>query len=236
MLDFLTEFAQNREVPLLAAFALGLLTAISPCPLATNITATAYIAKGFTQKRQILWSGIFYTLGRAMSYTIIGLVIYLGASKFHIARFFQSNGEMYLAPILIIVGLIMLNVIRLDFLGKSNITERFTGKFKDKGYLGALVLGILFALAFCPYSGALYFGMLVPMTVRSSSGLYLPLIFAIGTGLPVILFTYLIAFSIHKVGIYFRILQKIEKVMRYITGGVFLLTGIYYAMIFLEII
>lgn len=236
MLDFLTEFAQNREVPLLAAFALGLLTAISPCPLATNITATAYIAKGFTEKRQILWSGLLYTAGRALSYTLIGLIIYFGASKFHIARFFQSNGEMYLAPILIIVGLIMLGVIRLDFLGKSNFTERFTEKFKDKGFLGALTLGVLFALAFCPYSGALYFGMLMPMTVSSATGLYLPLVFALGTGLPVILFTYLIAFSMHRVGAYFNTLQRTERVMRYVAGSVFIITGVYYALIFMHII
>lgn len=233
-MEWLTEIAQTRELPLLAAFALGLLTAVSPCPLATNITATAYIAKGFTDKRKVLLSGVLYTLGRAFSYTIIGLIIYFGASKFHIAKFFQGNGEKYLAPILIVVGLIMLNVIKLDFLGKVNITERLSEKFKNQGLLGAFVLGVLFALAFCPYSGALYFGMLLPMTIASSEGLSLPLIFAVGTGLPVLLFTYLMAFAMQKVSKTFNTIQKTEKVMRNIAGVVFVLTGVYYALIFLQ--
>ncbi|WP_250631273.1 aromatic aminobenezylarsenical efflux permease ArsG family transporter [Rhodoflexus caldus] len=233
-MDWLNDIAQTRELPLLAAFALGLLTAVSPCPLATNITATAYIAKGFTDKRKVLLSGVLYTLGRAFSYTIIGLIIYFGASKFHIAKFFQGNGEKYLAPILIVVGLIMLNVIKLDFLGKVNITERLSEKFKNQGLLGAFVLGVLFALAFCPYSGALYFGMLLPMTIASSEGLSLPFIFAVGTGLPVLLFTYLMAFAMQKVSKTFNTIQKTEKVMRNIAGVVFVLTGVYYALIFLQ--
>jgi cytochrome c-type biogenesis protein len=233
-MEWLNELAQSREIPWLAAFALGLLTAVSPCPLATNITATAYIAKGFTEKRQVLWSGVLYTAGRALSYTLIGLVVYFGASKFHVARFFQGNGEKFLAPVLILIGLIMLGVIKLDFLGKINITEKLSDRFKNRGLTGALLLGVLFALAFCPYSGALYFGMLLPMTVASADGLYLPLIFALGTGLPVLLFTYLIAFSMEKVGKYFNAIQRAEKVMRYVAGAVFLLTGVYYALIFLK--
>jgi cytochrome c-type biogenesis protein len=233
-MEWLNELAQSREIPWLAAFALGLLTAVSPCPLATNVTATAYIAKGFTEKRHVLWSGVLYTAGRAFSYTLIGLVVYFGASKFHVARFFQGNGEKFLAPVLILIGLIILGVIKLDFLGKVNISERFSERFKGRGLWGALILGILFALAFCPYSGALYFGMLLPMTVASADGLYLPLVFALGTGLPVLLFTYLIAFSMEKVGTYFNAIQRVEKVMRYVAGAVFLLTGVYYALIFLK--
>lgn len=234
MTEWLNELAHAREIPWLAAFALGLLTAVSPCPLATNITATAYIAKGFTEKRKVLWSGVLYTAGRAFSYTLIGFIVYFGASKFHIARFFQGNGEKYLAPILIVLGLLMLGVIKLDFFGKINFTEKLTERFKDRGLTGAFILGILFALAFCPYSGALYFGALLPMTVASPDGLFLPLIFALGTGLPVLLFTYLIAFSMEKVGRYFNAIQKVEKAMRYVAGAVFLLTGIYYAWIFLK--
>jgi len=233
-MEWLNELAQSREIPWLAAFALGLLTAVSPCPLATNVTATAYIAKGFTEKRQVLWSGVLYTAGRALSYSLIGLVVYFGASKFHVARFFQGNGEKILAPILILIGLIMLGAIKLDFLGKINISDRLSERFKGQGLWGALLLGVLFALAFCPYSGALYFGMLLPMTVASADGLYLPLVFALGTGLPVLLFTYLIAFSMEKVGRYFNAVQRVEKVMRYVAGVVFLLTGVYYALIFLK--
>jgi len=233
-MDWLNEMAHSNELPFLAAFALGLLTAVSPCPLATNISATAYISKDLRSKRSVLWQGFLYTFGRGISYTVIGLILYWGASKFHVARFVQSKGEMFLAPILIIVGLVMLGVIKLDFFGKGNFAEKLSEKFKDRGALGALLLGIIFALAFCPYSGALYFGMLIPMTISSASGLYLPLVFALGTGLPVMLFAYLLAFSASKVGMAFNAIKKVELGMRYLAGGAFVLTGVYYGLIYLE--
>ena len=231
-MEFLQNLIDNYNIPVLSAFVLGLMTAISPCPLATNITATAYISKNISNKKIVFLSGIIYSLGRAFSYTAIGLFLYFGASKFHIARFLNQNGEKYLGPLLLIIGLIMLNVIQLNFLGKSNFQERLTEKFKDKGLLGSFLIGVVFALAFCPYSGALYFGMLIPMTVSSANGLYLPVIFAFGTGLPVILFTYLLAFTAGKVGTFYNKITKIEKVMRTVAGVVFILTGLYYIAIF----
>lgn len=233
MTEWLQSLAQSQELPWLSAFALGLLTAISPCPLATNITATAYIAKGFSQKRMVIWSGVLYTLGRAVSYVAITLVLYLGASKFHIARFFQGNGEKWLGPLLIIIGLIMLNIIPLNF-KSGNLLQRFTDRFGNQGVLGSFFLGIVFALAFCPYSGALYFGMLVPMTLRSAEPLSMPLVFALGTGLPVLLFTYLLAYSIEKVSNWFNAIQKIEKMIRYGVGGVFIVVGLYYILLFIR--
>lgn len=235
-MDFLQSLMEQYNIPLLSAFVLGLMTAISPCPLATNITATAFISKNIGSKKKVLLSGVLYSLGRAFTYTTIGLVLYFGASKFHIQRFFSQNGEKYLGPLLIIIGLIMLNVIRLNFLGKTSFEERFSEKFKNKGLLGSFLLGVLFALAFCPYSGALYFGMLMPMTISSSSGLYLPLVFALGTGLPVILFSYLLAFSAHRIGGVYQRIQIVEKYMRYIAGIVFVLAGVYYLLIFAELL
>ena len=235
-MDFLQSLLENYNIPILSAFILGLMTAISPCPLATNITATAFISKNISSKRKVFLSGLLYSLGRGFSYTAIGLILYFGASKFHIARFFNQNGEKYLGPLLIIIGLIMLNIIKLNFLGKSNFQEKLSEKFKDKGLLGSFLIGIIFALAFCPYSGALFFGMLIPMTIASVDGLYLPIVFAFGTGLPVILFTYLLAFTAGKVGVFYNKITKIEKVMRTIAGVVFILTGLYYVSIFTGIL
>ena len=235
-MDFLQSLLENYNFPIVSAFVLGLMTAISPCPLATNITATAFISKNISSKRKVFLSGLLYSLGRGFSYTVIGLILYFGASKFHIARFFNQNGEKYLGPLLIIIGLIMLNVIKLNFLGKSNFQEKLSEKFKDKGLLGSFLIGVIFALAFCPYSGALFFGMLIPMTIASVDGLYLPIIFAFGTGLPVILFTYLLAFTAGKVGVFYNKITKIEKVMRIVAGVVFVLTGLYYVSIFIGIL
>lgn len=235
-MEFLKALLENYNIPILSAFVLGLMTAISPCPLATNITATAFISKNISSKKKVFLSGIMYSLGRAFSYTLIGVILYFGASKFHIAKFFQQNGEKYLGPLLIVIGLIMLNIIKLNFLGKSNFTEKLSDKFSDKGILGSFVIGAIFALAFCPYSGALYFGMLIPMTISSVEGLYLPIVFAIGTGLPVILFTYLLAFATGSIGMFYNKIKTIEKWMRMVAGVVFILTGLYYVLIFTGIL
>jgi cytochrome c biogenesis protein CcdA len=232
MFEYLSNLAHTSEIAFLSAFLLGLLTAISPCPLATNITATAYISKNIQDPKKVFWSGILYTLGRATSYSILGLILFYGASKFHVAKLFSQYGERLLGPILILIGLIMINVIRLNIFGKSNLSEFISRKFKDRGYLGAFLLGIVFALAFCPYSGALFFGILIPMTIVDASGLYLPFVFAVGTGLPVIFFAYILAFSVGKMSVYFNRVQRIEKVMRYVIGAVFIIVGTYYLLLF----
>lgn len=233
-MQYLEQLAQNPEMPLLAAFALGLLTAIAPCPLATNITATAYIAKTINSKKKVVLSGLLYTLGRIFSYTLLASIIYFGASKFKIAKLFQGNGEKYIGFVLILLGLIMLDVLKFNFIKTGALTDKLSDKFKTKGLLGSFLLGGLFALAFCPYSGALFFGMLMPITIKS--GLTIPVIYSIGTGLPVVLFAFVIAFSIEKIGIYFNAISKFEKVMRIIAGIVFILTGLFYINIYFKLI
>ena len=234
-MDWLQNLAQNNEAPVVAALALGLLTAVSPCPLATNITATAYIAKTIESKKKVIASGLLYTLGRLTSYTAIGALIYFGFSKFQIAKLFQGNGEKFLGPVMIMIGLVMLDVIKLDFLTKGNLTERLSERFKDRGLTGSFLLGAIFALAFCPYSGALFFGMLIPMTLAADAGLLLPVVFSIGTGIPVILFAVVIAYSIEKLGMYFNAITKVEKIMRIVAGLAFILTGLYYVNIYLKV-
>jgi cytochrome c biogenesis protein CcdA len=231
-MEVLQSWFDTVQAPFLSAFILGLMTAISPCPLATNITAIAYISKNINNKKLIFLNGIIYTLGRAFSYTVIGMLLYFGASKFQIAKFLSSYGEMFLGPLLVIIGFILLNVIKLNFLGKINIQEWVTAKLQKKGLLGTFLIGVVFALAFCPYSGALYFGMLIPLTITSTNGLYLPIIFALGTGLPVIIFAYLLAFAIGTIGNFHNSITKAEKTMRYLSGGVFIIVGFYYISIF----
>ena len=170
------------------------------------------------------------------SYTFIGALIYFGASKFQVAKLFQGNGEKFIGYILVIIGLIMLDVIKLNFIKGFNFTEKLSETFKTKGLLGSFLLGALFAMAFCPYSGALFFAMLIPMTLASSEGLLLPVVFSIGTGLPVIFFAFVIAFSMEKLGNYFKTITKIEKVMRIVAALTFIITGLYYINIYLKIV
>lgn len=226
-MEFLQTMLDNTEWPVLSAFLLGLMTAVSPCPLATNITAIGFIGRDIENRRKVFYNGLLYTLGRALSYTALGLVFYFGASMFKVASLFQGWGEKLLGPLLIIIGLFMLDVIRINIGGGSGLSEKIGAKSKALGFLGPLLLGVVFALAFCPYSGVLYFGMLIPMTIASPSGLWLPLVFALATGLPVIVFAWLIAFAVGGVGTLYNRIKVFEVWSRRVIAFLFMLTGLY---------
>ena len=230
-MDFLQQIVDNSDIPVLTAFILGLMTAISPCPLATNITATAYLSKDIADKRRVLFNGIFYTLGRTFSYTALGLVFYFGASKFQVAKLLQNVSGLYLGIALIIIGILMLDVIKLNIPVLNNLTSKISEKKLKKNYWNAFFLGVLFALAFCPYSGVLYFGVLIPMTISSASGLLLPAVFAIATGLPVIIIAYLLAYSMSNVGKFYNRMKSLEVWFKRIVATIFILAGIYYIVI-----
>lgn len=229
-MEALQNFLETSQFPILSAFILGLMTAISPCPLATNITAIGFISKDIASQRRVFIKGLVYTLGRAITYTLIGLLFFFGASQFKFAGFIQEWGEKLLGPLLIIIGLFMLGLLKIKIPGLGSITESMEKK-SNSGFWGVLLLGIVFALAFCPYSGVLYFGMLIPMTISSAKGLYLPLIYAIGTGVPVIIFAWLIAFSVGSIGNVYNKLKIFELWFRRIIAILFIIVGIYYVII-----
>jgi cytochrome c-type biogenesis protein len=230
-MEFLQDIYENSQMPFLSAFLLGLMTAVSPCPLATNITAIGFISKDIKNRRRVFYNGLIYTLGRAVSYTTIGIIFFLGANRFKLSGALQQWGEKLLGPLLILIGLLMLDVIRLNFPGLGKLTEKLEAKSKS-GFWGVLLLGIVFALAFCPYSGVLYFGMLIPMTISSAGGLYLPIIFAIATGIPVIIFAWILAFSVGKVGTVYNKVKAFEIWFRRVIAVLFIGVGIYYVVIF----
>jgi len=231
-MEILQNLLDNTQTPMLYAFILGLMTAISPCPLATNITAIAYISKDIENKRRIFVNGLIYTLGRAISYTLIGVILFMGASKFHISKFLSSNGEKYLGFLLIIIGIFMLDVIKINFPSFGKITENMQKKSKMGSSWSALLLGIVFALAFCPYSGVLYFGMLIPLTIASPSGLYLPVIYALATGLLVIVVAYLLAYSVSSIGNFYKKIQTFQKWFNRVVAVVFIVVGFYYVYLY----
>jgi cytochrome c-type biogenesis protein len=226
-MEFLQKILENSQYSFLTAAILGLMTAISPCPLATNISAIGYIGRDIEDRRRVFINGLVYTLGRAVSYTGIALIIYFGAGQMDISGWFQRWGEKLLGPALIIIGLFMLDFITINLPGAGSVSEKL-GERGRKSYLSALLLGMLFALAFCPYSGVIYFAMLIPMTVASPAGLYLPAIFAIATGIPVIIFAWLIAFAIGNVGKMYSRLKVFELWFRRVVAVLFIGVGIWY--------
>lgn len=230
----LQSLLDNSSIPVVTAFLLGILTAVSPCPLATNITAIGYISKDIENRDKIFWSGILYTLGRIISYTVLGVIVISilreGSSMFAIQKAISKYGEMFIAPALIFIGLFMLfgDKLNLPKFGFTH-TEK-AGKLK--GLWGSLLLGMLFALTFCPTSGMLYFGMLMPMSASATGGYLLPIIFAIATGLPVIIVAWILAYSVAGLGSFYNKIQVFQKWFNRIVALVFIVVGIYYAITF----
>lgn len=233
-MNFLQNILDNSNIPIVTAFILGLLTAISPCPLATNITAIGFISRDIESKKLIFWNGILYTVGRCIAYSILGaILIYIlhkGENMFFIQKSVSKWGEMLISPAMILIGSFMLfgdrlNLPRFGFSGNLE-TNKLNEIWKS------LLLGMLFAMAFCPISGLLYFGMLIPMSAQATGGYFLPIVFAFATGIPVILVAWIIAYSMAGIGKFYNHIKVFQKWLNRVVAILFILVGIYYAYTF----
>lgn len=235
-MDYLQNLLDSTDLPIVAAFLLGLLTALSPCPLATNITAIGFISKDISSKQRIFLCGVLYATGRVLAYSFLAVVlIYMlhrGIDTFDLQSAVSEWGERLIAPILLIVGVLMLVGDRLPLgrfgLSVSADTHRFRGMW------GSLLLGVLFALAFCPTSGMFYFGMLIPMSASASPalGYTLPAVYAVATGLPVVVVGWLIAYSMSGIAGFYRKIQLWQRWLNSVVAVLFILVGVYYAYTF----
>lgn len=230
-MDELQTLLDNSSIPVVTAFLLGLLTALSPCPLATNIAAIGFIGKDIENRNRIFRNGLLYTLGRIVSYTLLGsLLIHTlqgGSSMFGIQNTVGKLGEWFLSPLLLLVGTFMLVGHRLN-LPQFGVHGNAEGLARRGGW-GAFLIGVLFALAFCPTSGVFFFGMLIPMAATSSEGHLLPAVFAIATAVPVIIVAWILAFSAARIGTFYGKVKVLQKILNRVVGILFILTGIYYA-------
>lgn len=230
-MDGLQTLLDNSSTPVLTAFLLGLLTALSPCPLATNIAAIGFIGKEMEDRKRVFRNGLLYTLGRILAYTLLGFVLILilneGSSMFGIQKTIGTWSERVLGPALLVIGLFMLfgdrmNLPQFGFKGNAEGLAR-------KGGWGALLIGVLFALAFCPTSGVFYFGMLIPLSATTTAGYLLPAVFAIATALPVLVVAWILAFSVQQMGCFYGRMRTVQRWMNLFVGVLFIGIGIYYS-------
>lgn len=213
-----------------SAASLGILTAISPCPLASNVAAISFIGRQLHSKTAILGSGILYTAGRTLTYVTLGALLSSGLlASGELSRFLQKYLNEILGPLLIVLGMILLGLIGSG-LSVQMAGEGIQKKAQQHGMLYAFPLGILFALSFCPVSAGLFFGGLVPLAVNSGSATLVPLVYGVATAVPVVVFAVLIAFGSQWLGKAFNSLNKIEFFVRTATGAIFILVGIYYSL------
>lgn len=232
-MEWIQSMVDGGAAPILVALLLGFMTAISPCPLATNIAAVGYIGKSVGSSRKVLLGGLMYTLGRVVSYTVLGVAIVAmirgGSSAFGLQRFVSEWGEKIVGPLMLLVGLFMLfgSRLRLGGFGFRSGGENLA----DKGSIGAFLLGALFALAFCPSSAVLFFGMLIPVSVTAAEGYLLPSVFAFATSLPVVAVAWVFAFGTSGIGRFYKSVNRARKWLNIIVGILFVVPGIYFTAI-----
>jgi cytochrome c biogenesis protein CcdA len=227
-MNFLNYLIYQYNIPLLTAFLLGVLTSISPCPLVVNITAIAYLSRNIKSAKNTILNGLWYTFGRIISYTAIAAVVYYGASSFAISNIFQGWGEKLLGPTLLFIGVVMLSGFKIGGKRMHGKLEALKQRLATQGYIGSMLLGMILALAFCPYSAALFFGALMPLILSSPEKLLLAPVFGLGTGIPIIIFAFILAYSVQKIGATFAIVQKLERILRIVVAIIFILAGIYF--------
>ena len=221
------------SIGMASALWLGVLTSISPCPLATNIAAISYIGRRVGSARQVFLTGLLYTFGRTLAYLALGALLVASVLSIpQVAMFLQKYMSKLLGPILILVAMFLLELVHVGFSG-SGMSDKMQKRVDALGIWGALLLGVVFALSFCPVSAALFFGSLIPLSVKVESSVALPVIYGVGTALPVLVFAVLIALSAQSVGKAFNKLTQIEWWARRITGVIFLGVGIYYCLKFI---
>ncbi|MFW6161978.1 MAG: aromatic aminobenezylarsenical efflux permease ArsG family transporter [Planctomycetota bacterium] len=213
-----------------SALWLGILTSISPCPLASNIAAISFIGRRVGRTRQVLLSGLLYTVGRTAAYVALAVVVTVGLmASGEVSRFLQKYLNQILGPVLILVGMVLVGLVEVT--ASLNLAGGALQERASRGGIAwSLVLGVVFALSFCPVSAGLFFGGLVPLSAANRSHLVLPSLFGVGTAVPVIGFAFLMAFATQHVGRAFNRLTQVEYWVRMVTGTVFILAGIYYCV------
>ena len=216
-----------------SALWLGVLTSISPCPLAANIAAVSYIGRNIESKFASILSGIFYALGRVVVYIGISFVVVKATAQVPALSFFlQTRVNLFLGPILIVTGFILLDIVKFSF--GNNFHSDKAKKLANKApLLGSILIGFLFALAFCPVTAALFFGSMLPIAIKNQSAFIIPSLYGLGTALPVIVFAVLIAMGANYIGTVFNKLTQLEIWIRRFTGIIFISVGVYYTITFL---
>jgi cytochrome c biogenesis protein CcdA len=224
---------QEFVLGVFSALWLGILTSIGPCSMATNIAAISFIDRHIGRTRMVFWTGLLYTIGRMLTYIVLGILFVTTALSIpQVSYLLQKYMNKLLGPVLIIVGMILLELISFNFSG-SGVSEKMQKRIESLGIYGAGLLGIIFAMSFCPVSAALFFGSLIPLSLKYDSGFILPALYGLGTGLPVFVFAVLLAFGAQSIGRAFNKLTRLEWWIRRATGIVFILIGFYYCLTYI---
>lgn len=211
-------------IAILYALWLGILTSISPCPLASNIAAVSFIGRKVSKPYYVLCSGLLYTIGRTIFYTLLGVVLSFSLHSIPmVSNWLQTNMSYIAGPLLIIFGLMMFEIINFK-LPKLKLHVQHQNKIDKMGLFGSFIIGFLFAAMICPVSAAFFFSNLI----QSQGNIFVLAAYGIGTGMPVILFALVLAFFVNKLSFIYKATLTFEKYARLLTASIFIIVGLYY--------
>lgn len=228
--DILNTLLQSADLPLLAAFALGILVALNPCQLAISISALAY---EYRNGKKLL-DGITYAIGRTLTYTLLGWVTMCligGGSNVAGLQNVLSMAEIAVPYVLIVIGFYLIYRAFRHHHHHGDDCHNSGRIIKRNGPLGSLVLGITLAFAFCPESAIFYFGMMIPLSLSSSVGAMVPLVFGLAASIPVIIIAWLMHKAVNGAAKLSHGFEQFQQWLNGITGIIFILIAI---LLFME--
>jgi cytochrome c biogenesis protein CcdA len=219
--------------------------------LATNIAAISYVGRKVGDTRQVVHAGLLYTLGRCLLYLALAVLLTTTALSIPaVALFLQKYMHLVLGPVFLVLGMFLVGLITISSSG-TLMSERMQRRVDAMGVWGALLLGIFFALSFCPTSAAWFFGLValimgaeagaitmvlakvgiaLPQASLPGGSFVLPLVYGIGTAVPVLVVAFLLAYSAKSVAKTYNALAQVEWWARMVTGNVFILIGMWFSL------
>lgn len=214
----------------LTSIALGALTIFHPCPLATNIAAVSFLCTWKERHRDKLLTGSLFVLGEITTLAALGSFISLSVVNIpSAANFFQDYILQLFGPIFILSGMMLLGIL-LPRQRILKIPEKLLKLGSKIGRLGGLFLGVLVALTFCPMSAAIFFGVLVPLSVSNDAVVLYPLFYGVGASLPLMIIAILVSRSTAILDRYFLMKKPAEKILRKMAGTVMILLGVFLSL------
>lgn len=218
---------ENVGLPPVTALLLGVLGALSPCQLTTGAGAVALI--GRHPDRRPLLAGFAYVGGKALVYALLGLlVVLLGQALATSSIPVIQVVRRILGPLMLVIGLVLIGALRSRLtLGLGERVAAFAANRLDATRpRGAFVLGMAFALAFCPTLFLLFFGLLIPLALASPGGLLFPALFALGTAVPLLVLLALLGLGLGGTARASSVMQRAQPILTSVAGFVLIAAGL----------
>jgi len=228
----LRDLAAAINLPLVSALLFGLMGALAPCQISTNVAALAFLSRDVSDPRRIWGQTAAFIAGKVTVYLLVGGAVVILSLQLN-----QVNDAVVpvvviarraLGPLLIVVGLFMLGLLKLPL----SLGERFSAWLEGKvgqrqGVIPAYLLGVAFSFTFCPTLFWLFFGLTIPLAIASPGGVLFPGVFALGTALPVLGLAAVIASGSVNVGQFVKRFKAANIWIQRAVGVIFVVIGLH---------